>query len=152
MITFLFIYLCQSISSHEKYGESIKLLKSKIPIDRTDIHAKNNVNKLAQLFDNNQPSYKEKEKICSNNKHAFDKVGMYILRQLNLEHKITKDQMTRCIARNIHLFAYSVLTMKEQFPDDFYKVKSNYLSSKNNDNFFDFRPEYEGDFDYIYEM
>lgn len=43
MITFLFIYLCQSISSHEKYGESIKLLKSKIPIDRTNVHAKDNV-------------------------------------------------------------------------------------------------------------
>lgn len=151
IISFLLIYLSQSSSSHEHYGDCINLLKSRIPIDRKDSQAKRNVKKLAELFDK-KPGYKDKEKICKENKNAFDRVGMFILRDLNLEHKITKDQMTRCISRNIHLFAYAVLTMKDQFPGDFVRIKNKYISSNHQDMFSDFRPEYDNDFDYLYEM
>lgn len=123
---FLF-FILSIVLGKESYGACINLLEQKIPINSNEIGAKVNYKRMSEYFDGHPPNYIEAKDICLRNKDLFDRVGQYILNQLDLDSQITKKAMTRAISRNIHLFSYVILTMKDDFPNELTDIKINFF-------------------------
>lgn len=112
-------------TSKEKYGKDIELLKKRIHIDSRDNEANENWKKMREAFGKNILQ-KEIEKIITSNKDEFVRVGLKILYDFNFNGAITQSGVIRCM-RNLRFFSYAVLKMKDEFIEDFEKVKENYI-------------------------
>lgn len=136
MILYLLFSLIEAQNTKEKYGQCIKLLSTKIPIDKNREETKVVMKRYIQYFDRHPPSYKEKEQICNQNKELFLQVGKDILASINLQNQITDKQMARCISRNLPLFAYTVVYMANgQYSAHMAKIKRDFLNSKSQQTF-----------------
>lgn len=131
MIAFWMI-LIHNANAMDKYSYCIKLLEGKIPIKKNQQETKLIMKKYSNIFDKHPPTYKEKEKICLDNRKLFERVARYILDQTQLGSQMTEKQMARCISRSVSVFAYTIVTMHDsQFSNDLDKIKKDFLSAKN---------------------
>lgn len=115
--------------SKDKYSQVLNILKTKIPISRSDKNARANLKEMRKAFASKGPFYNETRKLINSSMDEFNRIGLHILHKFSF-YEITQCQIVEAMKENIHFFSYSVLEMIKVFPEDFNIVKRKYVQQK----------------------
>lgn len=117
--------------SKDKYSYVLNILKTQIPISRSNKNARNNKIEMKKAFDNKGPFFNETRKLINSSLAEFNRIGMHILHKFGF-YEITQCQIVEAMKENIHFFSYAVLEMRKHFPEDFESVKRKFVQQKTN--------------------